>query len=82
MMNQLFAYLDWSFDHDAQNIYRFAVVRETHELKEGERVLLTVDGKYASQCGRILKVEDDGIVVKTDEWIDISEVYSIKGVDA
>ena len=77
------AYLDWSFDQDAQNIYRFAVARETHELKEGERVVLTVDGKYASQRGRILKVEeDDGIVVKTDEWIDISEVYSIKGVDA
>ena len=81
MINQLLAYLDWSFDQDVQNIYRFPVVRETHELKEGERVLLTVDGKYASQRGRSLKVEDDGIVVKTDAGLDLSEAYSIKVVE-
>lgn len=82
MINQLLAYLDWSFDQDVQNIYRFVVVRDAHGFKEGERVLLTIDGTKASQYGKILKVEDDGIVVKTDEWLDISEVYSIKGVDA
>lgn len=81
MINQLLAYLDWSFDQDVQNIYRFTVKREAHAFKEGERVILTIDGNKASQFGEILKVEDDGIVVKTDEWLDISEVYSIKGVE-
>ena len=80
-MNQLFAYLDWPFDQDAQNIYRFAVVRDAHGFKVGERVILTIDGNKASQFGEILKVEDDGVVVKTDEWLDISEAYSIKVVE-
>lgn len=71
------ACLDWSFDHDAQNTYRFSA---THNFVEKDHVVLTVDGRSASQHGRILLVEDDGIIVQTDEWLDISEAYSIAAV--
>lgn len=74
------AYLDWSFDHDEQNIYRFSVDRSTHGLEENDRVVLTVDGGDTSQLGEILRVEDNGILVHTDEGLDISEAYSIKKV--
>ena len=74
------AYLDWTFDQDKQNIYRFSVDRKTHDLEEDDRVVLTVDGGNASQLGEILRVEDDGLLVHTDEWLDISEAYSIKKV--
>ena len=74
------AYLDWSFDQDEQNIYRFSVDRKTHGLEENDRVVLTVDGGDTSQSGEILRVEDNGILVHTDEGLDISEAYSIRKV--
>ena len=72
------AYLDWSFDQDEQNIYRFYVDRKTHCLKEKDRVVLTVDGLNTTQFGEILQVEEDGLIVRTDDGLDISEAYSIK----
>ena len=72
------AYLDWSFDQDEQNIYRFSVGRKTHCLKEKDRVVLTVDGLNTTQFGEILQVEEDGLIVRTDDGLDISEAYSIK----
>lgn len=74
------AYLDWSFDQDEHNVYRFSVDRKTHSLEENDRVVLTVDGRDNSQLGVILQVEDDGLLVHTDEWLDISEAYSIRKV--
>lgn len=74
------AYLDWSFDLDKKNIYRFSVDRKTHSLVEKDRVVLTVDGGNTSQLGEILLVEDNGLLIHTDGFLDISEAYSIKEV--
>lgn len=74
------AYLDWSFDQDEQNTYRFSADRKTHGFVEKDHVVLTVEGWSASQHGKILQVEDDGIIVQTDEWLDTSEAYSIAAV--
>lgn len=75
------AYLDWGFDLDAQNIYRFFADRKTHGLEEKDRVVLTVEDRDdVSQLGEVLKVEEDGLLIHTDEWLDISEAYSIKAI--
>lgn len=74
------AYLDWGFDQDAQNIYRFFADRKTHSLKEKDRVVLTAEFRDVSQLGEVLKVEEDGLLIHTDEWLDISEAYSIEAI--
>ena len=72
------AYLDWSFNEDAQRNYKFAVKSTEHSLPPSARVQLTRIGQPISQLGTVLRVEDDGIIIHTDEWLDISEEYSIE----
>ena len=70
-------YLDWSFDDDESQNYKFMVNRNEHQLQQGDRVKLTVFVRPDYQFGNIIKVEDDCIFIHTDEWLDISEEYSI-----
>ncbi|MCR5758875.1 MAG: hypothetical protein K6G39_00790 [Bacteroidales bacterium] len=72
--------LDWGFNQDAQNIYRYFADRKTHGLEEKDRVVLTAECKDVSQLGEVLKVEEDGLLIHTDEWLDISEAYSIEAI--
>lgn len=74
------AFLDWEFNQDEQNIYRFFADRKTHCLKEKDRVVLTAEFRDVSQLGEVLKVEEDGLLIHTDEWLDISEAYSIEAI--
>lgn len=74
------AYLDWEFNQDEQNIYRFFADRKTHSLQEKDRVVLTAEFRDVSQLGEVLKVEEDGLLIHTDEWLDISEAYSIEAI--
>lgn len=74
------AYLDWSFDEDEQHNYKFAVKSSEHDLQPTAKVELSRIGQPISQLGTVLRVESDGIIIHTDEWLDITEEYSIKQV--
>ena len=71
-------YLDWSFDDDEQRNYKFVVKSSEHKLLPSTRVRISVIGRPMHQCGTVLRVEDDGIIIHTDEWLDISEEYAIE----
>lgn len=75
------AYLDWSFDEDEQHNYKFAVKSSKHDLQPTARVELSRIGQPISQLGTVLRVEDDGIVIHTDESLDITEYYSITQIE-
>ena len=74
------AVLDWDFDEDAQNNYRFTLDKGSHCFKEGDRIRLCVCGRSHCQLGSVLSVDEDGITVHTEEWLDISESYSLERV--
>ena len=71
-------YTDWSFNEDEQQNYRFVVKRDVHGLHPSDRVRISRIGLPLSQYGTVLRVEDDGIIIHTDEGLDISEEYSIE----
>ena len=71
-------YVDWDFNQDERNNYKFGVNRSEHQFTPGTRVKLTVLDRPDSQYGTVIKVEDDALIIHTDEWLDISEEYSIE----
>ena len=75
-------FLDWTFDEDTQNNYKFLVEQSSHGFTIGDRVKLTVFGASKSLYGSIIHISKDGIVVHTDSPVDISESYSIESIDA
>jgi hypothetical protein len=70
-------YLDWSFDEDERHNYKFVVKSSEHKLLPSARVRISVIGRPMHQFGTVLRVEEDGVVIHTDEWLDISEEYSL-----
>ncbi len=70
-------YLDWSFDEDERHNYKFVVKSSEHKLLPSARVRISVIGRPMHQCGTVLRVEDDGVIIHADEWLDISEEYSL-----
>lgn len=76
------AFLDWNFDQDENRVYRFEVDRNQHDLKVGDKVLLDVWGRPGTDqvTGTVKEVLSDSITVKADDYVDISEEYSIKRV--
>lgn len=76
------AFLDWNFDQDENRVYRFEVERNQHSLKVGDKVLLEVWGRPGTDqvTGTVKEVMPDSITVKADDYVDISEEYSIKKV--
>ena len=71
-------YLDWSFNEDERKLYRFEVKRSEHSFSLGDRVELCVVGRPDCYLGTIEGLEEDGIIIQTDDSIDLSESYSIK----
>jgi len=71
-------YLDWSYDQDEQRNYKFMVGNAKHHFRQGDKVCLMIYGRQTYQFGNILVVGDDYMIVHTDEWLDISEEYSIR----
>ena len=73
-------YVDYAYDEEkeGQNNYKFVFDKEKYHFRQGDRVCLMVYGRPDYQFGNILVVEDDYLVVHTDEWLDISEEYSIR----
>ena len=71
-------YLDWSYDQDEQRNYKFMVGNAEHHFRQGDKVCLMIYGRQTYQFGNILVVGDDYMIVHTDEWLDISEEYSIR----
>lgn len=77
------AFLDWNFDRDEDRVYRFEVDRNQHDLKAGDKVLLDVWGRPGTDqvTGTVQEVLPDGITVKADDFVDISEEYTMKKLD-
>ena len=73
-------FLDWGFNEDALHDYRFTLDKGSHCFKEGDRIRLCVCGRSHCQLGSVLSVDEDGITVHTEEWLDISESYSLERV--
>ena len=73
-------YLDWGFDEDEKQNYKFEVERSSHNFKIGDRVKLTrgVSSQKILHYGSIIHISNDSITVHTDTPIDISEAYSIE----
>ena len=73
------AYIDYAYEEEkeGQNDYKFVADEVKHCFRQGDWVLLIVVGRPDYQFGNIIKVEDDSIFIHTDEWLDISEEYSI-----
>ena len=70
-------YLDWSFDGDEWHNYKFVAKSCEQKLLPSARVRISVIGRPMHQCGTVLRVEDDGVIIHADEWLDISEEYSL-----
>ena len=70
-------YLDWAFNEDEKNNYKFEIKRSEHCFTLHDRVVLCVFGRPDCCLGTILKIENNGIIIHTDDSIDISESYSI-----
>lgn len=71
-------YLDWSYNEDERNSYKFEVKRSEHSFSLGDRVRLCVVGRPDCCLGTIEGIEEDGIIIQTDNSIDISESYSME----
>jgi len=72
-------YIDWSYEEgkEKQNDYKFIVGKGKYHFRQGDRVCLIVYGRPDYQFGIILQVEEECLVIHIDEWLDISEEYSI-----
>ena len=70
-------YLDWTFNEDEFNRYKFSIKKSEHDFTPKDKVLLCVDGRPDYHEAALVKVLDDGIVVQTLSSLDISEAYSI-----
>lgn len=73
-------FLDWAFDEDEHNNYKFLIECSIHSFKIGDRVKLTVGGRSQHYFGSVTHISSDGIIVHTDTSIDISEYYSIERI--
>ena len=71
-------HLDWTYEQDELHNYKFVVNRSEHQFTSGERVKLTVFGRPDFQYGTVIQVENNALIIHTDEWLDISEEYSIE----
>ena len=76
------AFLDWSFDEDVKQNYRFTLDKDLHCFQPGDRIRLCVCGRPHCQLGSVLSVDEHGIVVHTDERLDVSESYSLERIEA
>lgn len=70
-------YLDWTFNEDEFNRYKFRIKKSEHDFTPKDKVLLCVDGRPDYHEATLVKVFDDGIVVQTLTSLDVSEAYSI-----
>ena len=78
-VNEVF--LDWGFDEDAQHNYRFSLVHSAHLFEPGVHVRLRTVGRAETCYGTVLSVDGDGIVIHTDDGLDITESYSLGVLD-
>lgn len=74
------AYLDWSFDEDLDYRYKFHILKNDHDFQPSDGVVLRVVGRENNWMGTatILECLDDGIIIQANDWVDISEEYSIE----
>lgn len=72
------ASLDWTYDQDKQRNFKFKAGNTEHLFRQGDRVCLIVYGRQNYQFGNIIMVGEDYIIVHTEEWLDISEEYTIR----
>lgn len=70
--------LDCGFDEDEFQRYKFGIEKSRHHFIHDDRVVLCVYGRPAYQLATIDVVLDDGIVLVTDDPLDILEEYSIE----
>ena len=78
------AYLDWTYDDDDNHRYKFSISKVDHHFFPSDKVVLKVCTWPLSEGYRLATVidcEDDGIIVQTYGWVDISEEYSIELID-
>ena len=76
------AYLDWSFEQDKFHNYKFVIVGDKeHSILPTNRVKLGVIGRPDYQYGTVLDLENGTLIIHTEEWLDISEEYSIELCD-
>jgi hypothetical protein len=76
-------YLDWSFDEDLEYRYKFHLLKTDHDFQPLDKVELRVVGREKDWKGTatILECLDDGIIIQAQDWVDISEEYSIELID-
>ena len=70
--------LDLSYEQDKYRNYKFFVSRSEHHLFPDDRVMLCVYGRPAYQLGTVTQVDEEDIIIHTDKWLDVSEMYSIE----
>ena len=76
--------LDWDYDKEPEQKYRFSIPKSEHHLFPHDYVVLKVWGWPLSEgniLAKVLNCQDDGIIVQAFDWVDISEEYSIELID-
>ena len=76
------AFLDWSYNEDVKQNYRFTLDKDLQCFQPGDRIRLCVCGRPHCQLGTVLSVGERGIIVHTDKRLDISESYSLERIEA
>ncbi len=69
---------DWTYEQDKYRNYKFVISRSEHHLFPEDRVMLCVYGRPAYQLGTVTQVDEEDIIIHTDKWLDVSEMYSIE----
>jgi len=76
--------LDWSFDLEAEQIYKFEIPKAEHHFFPHDYVVLKVWGWPLSEgniLAKVIECQEDGIIVQAYDWVDLSEEYSIELID-
>ena len=70
--------LDWYFEKEEELKYRFEVNSSEHHFFPTDKVMLCVDCRPCYYLATILEVQDDGIIVHTQHYLNTSECYSME----
>ena len=72
-------YIDWDYNEDEKHNHKFTIPKEAHKFVSREKVVIHAHVAPEEKIqGIVIDCQDDGLVIHTDESIDIFDDYSIE----
>lgn len=74
-------YIDWGYDKDENQNYKFSIPKAAHKITKAEKVFISSCISPEEEIsGTVIDCHDDGIIIHTDKWIDITGDYAVEAI--